>query len=142
MASPHCSPHTCLQKHLPDCVAHLNSCLPSPRKAIKCVAAIALSPIKHVQKKHWNAEPEDRVSPVSMQNTLELVNQDNDNVFLDSTGSPPPADYHFGQFHLGSTLETPTAAPAAFKIVGRVPILWTASPSAHSQLLIALPPTC
>jgi hypothetical protein len=38
--------------------------------------------------------------------------------------SPPPADFHMSQFHQGSTLETPTATPAAFKIVrGRLATL-------------------
>jgi hypothetical protein len=49
------------KKHLRDRVARLNGRLPSPRKAIKRVAAIALSPVKRVQKKRRNAEPEDSV---------------------------------------------------------------------------------
>jgi hypothetical protein len=49
------------KKYLRDRNARLNGHLPSPRKAIKRVAAIGLSPVKHIQKKHRNAEPEDGV---------------------------------------------------------------------------------
>jgi hypothetical protein len=40
------------KKSVRDRLSRLNGRLPSPKKAIKRVAAIALSPVKRVEKKH------------------------------------------------------------------------------------------
>ncbi|KAJ7698439.1 hypothetical protein B0H14DRAFT_3904789 [Mycena olivaceomarginata] len=123
------------KKSIRDRLSHLNGCLPSPKKAIKCVAAIALSPVKHVEKKHRHKDPDDSdhshgvagfvpfltldsqsdKSSVSSTQHSEQANCEDDDVFMDA--SPPPADFHMSLFHQGSTPETSTAAPAAFKIV-------------------------
>jgi hypothetical protein len=47
------------KKSVRDRLNRLNGRLPSPKKAIKRVASIALSPVKnHPQKKHRNKDPE------------------------------------------------------------------------------------
>ncbi|KAJ7691705.1 hypothetical protein B0H17DRAFT_1200839 [Mycena rosella] len=102
-----------LKKVFRDRAAILNARLASPKKAIKRVAAIALSPVKaRAQKKHRNADPEDHdeTEPIAAE-------KENEDVFL--TDTDPAAQYQ-SEFHQGSTPETPTAAPTAFKLKGKI----------------------
>ncbi|KAJ7431693.1 hypothetical protein FB451DRAFT_1197768 [Mycena latifolia] len=102
-----------LKKVFRDRAAILNGRLASPKKAIKRVAAIALSPVKaRAQKKHRNADPEDHdeTEPIAAE-------KENEDVFLADTD---PAAQYQSEFHQGSTPETPTAAPTAFKLKGKI----------------------
>ncbi|KAJ7347341.1 hypothetical protein DFH08DRAFT_960682 [Mycena albidolilacea] len=129
------------KKSIRDRLSRLNGRLPSPKKAIKRVAAIALSPVKRVEKKRRHEDPDDSdhghgvagffpsltldsqsdKSSISTQHS-EPAHREDDDVFMDA--SPPPADFYTSQFHQGSMPETPTAAPAAYKIVrGRLATL-------------------
>ncbi|KAJ7673356.1 hypothetical protein B0H17DRAFT_1140953 [Mycena rosella] len=102
-----------LKKVFQDRAAILNGRLASPKKAIKRVTAIALSPVKaRAQKKHRNADPEDHdeTEPIAAE-------KENEDVFLADTD--PVAQYQ-SEFHQGSTPETPTAAPTAFKLKGKI----------------------
>ncbi|KAJ6565098.1 hypothetical protein B0H10DRAFT_1965832 [Mycena sp. CBHHK59/15] len=96
-------------------LSHFNGKL-SPKKAIKHVTTIALSPVKTCpQKKHRNTDHNH--SSVSTQepesSTAAVQNPD---VFMDDTN--PAAHYH--EFHQGSVPEPPTAAPFAFGLKGRL----------------------
>jgi hypothetical protein len=123
------------KKSIQDRLSRLDGRLPSPKKAIKRVAAIALSAVKRVERKCRHEDPDNSdhghgvagfvpfltldsqsdKSSVSSTQHLEQANCEDDDVFMDA--SPPPTDFHMSQFHQGSTPETPMAAPAAFKIV-------------------------
>jgi hypothetical protein len=132
MAGTQYSLHALPQKIDTRRLSRLNGCLPSPKKAIKHVAAIVLSPVKHVEKKRWHKDPDDSdhghgvagffpsltldsqsdKSSISTQHS-EPANREDDDVFTDA--SPPPADVYMSQFHQGSMPETPTATPAVYK---------------------------
>ncbi|KAJ7031101.1 hypothetical protein C8F04DRAFT_1186154 [Mycena alexandri] len=93
-------------------LSHFNGAKLSPRKAIKRVAAIALSPVKaRPQKKNRNTDPEDEV-PVSESSAANIQNED---VFLADANTS-----HHHEFHQGSMPEPPTAAPPAFVLQGRI----------------------
>ncbi|KAJ7656540.1 hypothetical protein B0H17DRAFT_1146195 [Mycena rosella] len=108
-----------LKKVFRDRAAILNGRLASPKKAIKRVAAIALSPVKaRAQKKHQNADPEDHDMSTSMQETEPIAaEKENEDVFLAETD--PVAQYQ-SKFHQRSMPETPTAALMAFKLKGKL----------------------
>ncbi|KAJ7343959.1 hypothetical protein DFH08DRAFT_810492 [Mycena albidolilacea] len=98
----------------------LNSRLPSPKKAIKRVASIVLSPVKNrLQKKHRNKDPENADSTPIQEPEPNTANSENHDVFLNNT-NPPAADYHTGRFYQGSRPEPPEAAPMAFVIQGKI----------------------
>ncbi|KAJ7680161.1 hypothetical protein B0H17DRAFT_1206149 [Mycena rosella] len=125
--------------------AILNGRMASPKKAIKRVAAIVLSPVKaRAQKKHRNADPEDHDIRISVASHMRLIfcskmntsmqetepiaaEKENDSVFLAETD--PVAQYQ-SEFHQGSMPETPTAAPMAFKLKGK---LFTAENPGHQS---------
>jgi hypothetical protein len=46
-----------------------------------------------------------------------VTNEENEDVFLEDTD---PAAQYLNEFHQGSTPETPTAAPLAFRIMGKL----------------------
>ncbi|KAJ6613906.1 hypothetical protein B0H10DRAFT_2221886 [Mycena sp. CBHHK59/15] len=121
------------KKTFRDQAAILNGRLASPQKAIKCVAAIALSPVKaRPQKKHRNNDPEDHELATSesiQEPGPSAANKENADVFLED--SDPVAQYQ-GEFHQGSTPETPTAAPMAFTLKGK---LFTAKNPANQSPL-------
>ncbi|KAJ6519197.1 hypothetical protein C8R45DRAFT_918270 [Mycena sanguinolenta] len=128
-----------LKKSVRDRLNRLHGRLPSPKKAIKRVAAIALSPVKaRPEKKHRRRDPDDsdkhavlqslpshpttdRIYSKSMQEPESgAANcEDNDDIFLVDTNLLQ-ADYHTSVFHQGSTPESPTAAPMAFKLRGKL----------------------
>ncbi|KAJ6534918.1 hypothetical protein B0H19DRAFT_1080326 [Mycena capillaripes] len=106
------------KKAIRDWLNRLNGRLPSPKKAIKRVGAIALSPVKaRPQKKHRHEDPADDRSSIFLQEPeFGTANIEDEDVFLDNTD--PPTQYH--EFHQGSMPEHPTAAPLAFKLKGRL----------------------
>ncbi|KAJ6615748.1 hypothetical protein B0H10DRAFT_1949634 [Mycena sp. CBHHK59/15] len=126
------------KKALRDHVACLNGRLPSPKKAIKHVAAIALSPVKaRPQKKHQSDNPDNHhVKLIFLAFRAQLIREsllksttsiheprpstadkENEDVFLEDTN---PAAQYQSEFHQGSMPETPTAAPMAFKLKGKL----------------------
>ncbi|KAJ7732978.1 hypothetical protein B0H16DRAFT_1732494 [Mycena metata] len=130
-----------LKRRFKNQVARLNGGLASPKKAIKRVAAIALSPVKsRPQKKHRNDDHDVRMIPLacalrlmslpkSMISVQEAAPGAADNlhdVFLD-------AEYPEYQtaFHQGSTPESPTAAPIAFQLKGKFPPAENTGASIH-----------
>ncbi|KAJ7472041.1 hypothetical protein FB451DRAFT_1521447 [Mycena latifolia] len=106
------------KKTIRDRLNRLNGRLPSPKKAIKRVAAIALSPVKARQeKKRRSEDPEDDDLTASMQEPgPSAANKENEDVFLED---PNPAAQYQSEFHQGSMPEPPTGAPMAFKLVGK-----------------------
>ncbi|KAJ7237498.1 hypothetical protein C8J57DRAFT_1568187 [Mycena rebaudengoi] len=95
------------KKSLRDRLSRLGGNIPSPKKAMKRVAAIALSPVKaRPQKKRREEEPQDD----------HATNKENADVFVDNSN---PSGACETEFHQGSIPEPPTAAPMAFKLRGK-----------------------
>ncbi|KAJ7343795.1 hypothetical protein DFH08DRAFT_810344 [Mycena albidolilacea] len=102
------------KKSVQDRLNRLKGRLPLPKKAIKRVASIALSPVKNrLQKKRRNKDPENADPEPN------TANSENHDVFLNNT-NPPAADYHTGRLYQGSRPEPPEAAPMAFVIQGKI----------------------
>ncbi|KAJ6602943.1 hypothetical protein B0H10DRAFT_1958015 [Mycena sp. CBHHK59/15] len=120
------------KKSIRDRLNRLNRRLPSPKKAIKHVAAIMLSPVKaRPQKKHRSEDPEHNDSTTSKQEPWPgTANSENVDVFWEDTN--PAAEYQ-NIFHQGSMLESPTAAPMAFNLVGKFTAHNTGCHSPHDD---------
>ncbi|KAJ7713819.1 hypothetical protein B0H16DRAFT_1478397 [Mycena metata] len=122
-----------LKKKFRDRVSRLHGGVASPKHvAVKRVAAIALSPVKaRPQKKPRDQGPEDNHSTTSMDSDIEemapgldmeeitpVSDKEDMDVFSDDTNLG--AQYQHA-FHQGSTPETPTGAPMAFNLKGKLP---------------------
>ncbi|KAJ7205071.1 hypothetical protein C8J57DRAFT_1259086 [Mycena rebaudengoi] len=105
------------KKAIQDQLAHLNGCFPSPKKAIKHVAAIACSPVKSWPEK--KQQPMDAGTDDPKENAAPTPKNSGSNGLMD-VDLPAPSDHFFDIFHQGSTPELPTGAPAAFKLKGRL----------------------
>ncbi|KAJ7037631.1 hypothetical protein C8F04DRAFT_1180368 [Mycena alexandri] len=108
------------KKAIRDRLNRLRGGLASPKKAIKRVAS-AFTPRKlRPSKKHRPEDPDDSnddSSSIIIQDAdPDTINSEAEDVFT----SPPPAPFHSGVFYQGSTPEPATAAPAAFKLSGRL----------------------
>ncbi|KAJ7300724.1 hypothetical protein DFH08DRAFT_828180 [Mycena albidolilacea] len=112
------------KKNVRDRVARLNGRLGLPKKAIKRVAAIALSSVKAQPQKTHRHEDHDATASIQ-EPEPSAANKENENVFLEDTD---PAAQYQSEFHQGSTPETPAAAPMAFALKGK---LFTAKNPAH-----------
>ncbi|KAJ6617009.1 hypothetical protein B0H10DRAFT_1948692 [Mycena sp. CBHHK59/15] len=108
------------KKQIRDRVACLHGRLPSPKKAIKHVVAIALSPVKvHPEKKHRHDDPDNHHSTTSssIHEPEPSADKENEDHFREDTN---PAGHYWSEFHQGSTPESPTGAPMAFGLKGKL----------------------
>ncbi|KAJ6547721.1 hypothetical protein B0H10DRAFT_1969497 [Mycena sp. CBHHK59/15] len=106
------------KKKIRDHVARLHSRLPSPKKAIKRVAAIALSPVKaRPEKKHRHDDSHHSTTLSSIHEPEPSADKENEDVFREDTN---PAGQYWSEFHQGSTPESPTGAPRAFEFKSKL----------------------
>ncbi|KAJ7268443.1 hypothetical protein C8J57DRAFT_1228146 [Mycena rebaudengoi] len=104
------------KKSIRDQLSRLNGRLPSPKKAIKRVAAIALSPVKiRPEKKRRNDDTDHKENDARVEAQAPASNED----VLTDPIAEGPSNYS-DVFHQGSTPEPPTAAPRAFELKSRL----------------------